>query len=228
MSDVVFGADRSDVVAWMHESDLIVWIAGEAPRKVAQVAAHAGRWLGQPTRDAVPVILGGPDWAITRTLPIPPLDKRAGAGAKAPAPAPPALDGWTPAPNLRRDAGALPACGPSPRGASFQVARSFTSVRIDGAEHGGSTSLYDVRVAGDVACLAGMSALVTPTRRGTTTTAAAPSAKGLKPTTPSGAGPVAFVRVDLAGKRAEGGDRGPAPARTRRLTCSLDPGVTKQ
>ncbi len=66
MSDVVFSADRSDTIAWMHESDLIVWIAGEAPRRVAQVAAHAGRWLGQPTRDAVPVILGGPDWAITR------------------------------------------------------------------------------------------------------------------------------------------------------------------
>nr|AYM52563.1 hypothetical protein [Aetherobacter rufus] len=224
MSDVVFGADRSDVIAWMHESDLIVWIAGEAPRRVAQIAAHAGRWLGQPTRDAVPVMLGGPDWAITRALPIPPLDKRAGAGTKAPAPAPPALDGWTPTVNLRRDLGALPACGPAPRGASFQVGRSFTSVRIDGEEHGGVTSLYDVRVAGDVACLTGMSALVTPTRR----TAAAPAATGSKPASPGAAGPVAFVRVDLAGKRAEGGDRGPAPAKVRRLTCALDAGVTKQ
>jgi len=107
------------------------------------------------------VILGGPDWAITRTLPIPPLDKRAGGGAGAKAPAPPALDGWTPTTIFRRDLGTLPACGPSPRGASFQVARSFTSVRIDGVEHGGVTSVHDVRVAGDVACLAGMSALVT-------------------------------------------------------------------
>ncbi|MEO5725864.1 MAG: hypothetical protein ABI134_11040, partial [Byssovorax sp.] len=230
LSDVVFGADRSDTIAWMHESDLIVWIAGEAPRRVAQLAAHAGRWLGQPTRDAVPVILGGPDWAITRTLPIPPLDKRAGGGAGAKAPAPPALDGWTPTTIFRRDLGTLPACGPSPRGASFQVARSFTSVRIDGVEHSSVTSLHDVRVAGDVACLAGMSALVTPTRRAAAAaaTAAVPTAKGAKPSSSSGAGPVAFVRVDLAGKRAEGGDRGPAPARTRRLTCALDLGVTKQ
>jgi hypothetical protein len=36
------------------------------------------------------------------------------------------------------------------------------------------------------------------------------------------------VRVDLAGKRAEGGERGPAPAKLRRLTCTLDAGMTKQ
>ncbi len=235
LTDVVFGADRSDTIAWMHESDLIVWIAGEAPRRVAQLAAHSGRWLGQPTRDAVPVILGGPDWAITRTLPIPPLDKRAGGGAGSAGaftPAPPALDGWTPTTIFRRDVGTLPACGPRLRGPRFQVARSFTSVRIDGVEHSSVTSLHDVRVAGDVACLAGMSALVTPTRRataaGAAATAAVLTAKGAKPSLSSGAGPVAFVRVDLAGERAEGGDRGLAPARTRRLTCALDVGVTKQ
>lgn len=224
MSDVVFSADRSDTIAWMHESDLVVWIAGEAPRKVAEVAAHAGRWLGQPTRDAVPVILGGPDWAITRALPIPPLDKRPGAKAPPP-PVVPLLDGWTPAVNLRRDLGALPACGPSPRGASFEVTRSFTSVRIDNVEHGGVTSLYDVRVAGDTACLAGVSALVSPTRR-TSTSTAAPAAKGAKPASPGA--PVGFVRVDLAGKRAEGGERGPAPAKIHRMTCTLDAGMTKQ
>nr|AYM52626.1 hypothetical protein [Aetherobacter sp.] len=226
MSDAVFSSDRSDTIAWMHESDLIVWIAGEAPRRVAQVAAHAGRWLGQPTRDAVPVILGGPDWAITRALPIPPLDKL--RGASAPAPVLPTLDGWTPAVNLRRDLGALPACGPSPRGASFLVMRSFTSVRIDSAEHGGVTSLYDVRVAGDAACVAGVSALVSPTRRVSASAAAAPAANGSKPASTSSAGPVAFVRVDLAGKRAEGGERGPAPAKVHRLTCTLDPAMTKQ
>jgi hypothetical protein len=232
MSDVVFSADRSDTLAWMHESDLIVWIAGEAPRRVAQVAAHTGRWLGQPTRDAVPVILGGPDWAIARALPIPPLDKRSGAAAKAPSPpSPPAalpmLEGWAPAVNLRRDLGALPACGPSPRGASFLVTRSFTSVRVDNVEHGGVTSLYDVRVAGDVACLAGVSALVSPTRR-TSASAATPAAAGSKSTATSAAAPVGFVRVDLAGKRAEGGERGPAPAKLHRLTCTLDAGMTKQ
>ena len=228
MSDVVFSAGGSDTIAWMHESDLIVWIAGEAPRRVAQVAAHAGRWLGQPTRDAVPVILGGPDWAITRALPIPPLDKLRGAGAPLQAPVLPTLDGWTPAVNLRRDLGALPACGPSPRGASFLVMRSFTSVRIDNAEHGGVTSVYDVRVAGDAACVAGVSALVSPTRRVSASAAAAPATNGSKPASTSGAGPVAFVRVDLAGKRAEGGERGPAPAKVHRLTCTLDPAMTKQ
>jgi hypothetical protein len=35
------------------------------------------------------------------------------------------------------------------------------------------------------------------------------------------------VRVDLAGKRAEGGDRGTTAAKVRRLACALDPGVTK-
>jgi hypothetical protein len=212
-NEVVFGVEKGEAIAWMHESDLVVWISGEAPRSVAQVAAHAGRWLGQPTRDAVPMLLGGPDWAITRALPI--------AAAR---PAPPTLDGWTRAPNLRRDVGAFPPCAAKPAGASFIVPRSFINVRIDGVDHGGVTSLYDVRVAGEGACIAAMSALVSPSRAASSAKGAAPPKKGAKP---AAGGPVAFVRVDLAGKRAEGGERGTAPAKVHRLTCALDATVTK-
>lgn len=212
-NEVVFGADKGEAIAWMHESDLIVWIAGEAPRAIAQVAAHAGRWLGQPTREAVPMLLGGPDWAIARALPIPPR----GAAR----PAPPTLDGWTRAPNLRRDVGSLPACSAKPAGASFLVARSFIGVRVDGLEHGGATSLYDVRVSGESACIAAMSALLSAPR------GAASTSSAKKPPKPAASGPVAFVRVDLAGKRAEGGDRGTTPAAIRRLACALEPVVTK-
>jgi hypothetical protein len=218
-NEVVFGTDKGEAIAWMHDADLIVWVSGEAPRKVAQVAAHAGRWLGPPTRDAVPMLLGGADWAIARMLPISPI--AASSSAARPAPT---LDGWTRAPNLRRDVGALPACAAKPVGARFLVPRSFLGVRIDGVDHGGVTSLYDVRVNGESACVAGMSALVSPTRaaKGSAT---APPPKGAKP---AASGPVAFVRVDLAGKRAEGGDRGTTAPKIRRLTCALEPAVTKQ
>ncbi len=213
-NEVVFGTDTGEAIAWMHDTDLVVWVVGEAPRKVAQIAAHAGRWLGQPTRDGVPMLLGGPDWAITRVLPIPPL----GAAR----PASPTLDGWTRAPNLRRDVGALPACAARPAGATFIVPRSFIAVRIDGVDHGGVTSLYDVRVTGENACVAGMSALLSPSRRAGSTPA--PPPKGAKP---AAAGPVAFVRIDLAGKRAEGGDRGTTAPKIRRFTCALELPMTK-
>lgn len=221
LGEVVFGTDKGDAIAWMHESDLIVWIAGESPRSIAQVAAHAGRWLGQPTRDGVPMLQGGPDWAITRALPIPPLDKlRSATPAK---PAPPTLDGWTRAANLRDDVGSFPACGAAPPGASYQVQRSFVSVRVDGVEHRSSTALYDVRVNGATACVAGVSALLTPTRRAV---AALPTTRSAKPAA-KGEGEVAFVRIDLVGKRAEGGDRGTTAAKVHRLACVLEPGVTK-
>ena len=221
-NEIVFGTDKGEAIAWMHDADLVVWVSGEAPRSIAQVAAHAGRWLGQPTRDAVPVLLGGPDWAITRSLPIPPL-AAAGSAAR---PAPPTLDGWARAPNLRRDTGSFPACAAKPAGASFLVPRSFIAVRIDGVDHGGVTSLYDVRVAGESACIAGMSALVSPSRGASTAKGAAPAItnKGAKP---AAAGAVAFVRVDLAGKRAEGGDRGTTAPKIRKLGCALDAPVTK-
>jgi hypothetical protein len=218
LGEAVFSADKGDTIAWMHESDLIVWIAGEPPRSIAQVAAHAGRWLGQPTRDGVPLLLGGPDWAIARALPIPPLDK-----LRVARPAPPTLDGWTRAVNLRGDVGTFPACGAAPAGASYQVQRSFVAVRVDGVEHRSSTALYDVRVdlvgKRPAACVAGLSALVTPTRSATAAKSAKPAAKG--------EGAVAFVRVDLAGKRAEGGDRGAPPAKVRRLACALEPAAPK-
>ena len=215
-NEVVFGTEKGEAIAWMHDSDLVVWLSGEAPRSVAQVAAHAGRWLGQPTRDAVPMLLGGPDWAISRALPIPPL------GAAKPTKA--TLDGWTRAPNLRRDVGSLPACSAKPAGARFIVPRSFISARIDGVDHGGVTSLSDVRVVGESACIAGMSALLSPSRVAPSAKAATPAKKGAKP---AAGGPVAFIRVDLAGKRAEGGERGTAPAKIHGLSCTLEPAMTK-
>jgi hypothetical protein len=70
-------------------------------------------------------------------------------------------------------------------------------------------------MAGAEACVASLAALLSPA----SAAPAAPPPRGA----PAG-GPVAFARVDLAGRRAEGGDRGlePPPA-VRRLSCVLSP-----
>ena len=79
--------------------------------------------------------------------------------------------------------------------------------------------LADVRVRGEEACVAGVSALVTPRRHA--------SPKGGEPHEPAkgskAKAPVGFLRVDLVGQRAEGGDRGVPPASVSRMKCSLAP-----
>ncbi|MFO0762780.1 MAG: hypothetical protein U0359_40460 [Byssovorax sp.] len=218
--EVVFASDKSEIAAWMNDTTVVVWAPGEPPRAVAMLSTHAVRTLGQPARDGVPILLGSSDWAMTRTLPIPALDKK--AGMRPPPPAPPSLDGWARVPFLPRDTGALPACAASAKGSRFVVARGTLGAQVDGVDEQGSQVLYELRLSGAEACVSGVRALLTPERR---PRPAAPPDKaapkgGKKPPAHAG-GPVAFVRADLAGKKAEGGDRGVPPAAVRRLSCSL-------
>ncbi|MEO7332195.1 MAG: hypothetical protein ABI193_26705, partial [Minicystis sp.] len=221
-SDVVFASDKSEIIAWLRDATLIVWAPGEPPRAVAPIATHATRVLGQPSRDGVPVLLGSSDWAMMRTFPIPPFDKK--AAQRPPPPAAPSLDGWARVPFFLRDAASLPACAAKSAGARFVVQRGAVGAQIDGIDESGTLSLYELRASSSEACVAGISALLSPDRRqrpgSPGPVKSAP--KGKKPTPPSaGAGPVAFLRVDLTGKRAEGGDRGLPPAVVRKLACAL-------
>ncbi len=89
------------------------------------------------------------------------------------------------------------------------------SAEVDGVSESASQAIYQVRIDGGEVCLAGVTAAITPERQ-----AGKPAAS---PSTPAPA-PATFVRADLAGKRAEGGERGvPPAASTRRMTCSLSP-----
>jgi hypothetical protein len=217
--EVVFGTDRGEAIAWMHESTLVVWLAGEPPRAIASIPTHAARSLGQPTKDGVPVMLGSSDWAIMRVMPIPVLGKKAGEAP--PKEAAPSLDGWTRAANLRRDLGAMDACTARSKGAEFIVQRSSVAAEVDGTSEVGSLSLYGVRVAGEKACIVAVSSFLTPDRRAFPSPPA-PKEKG-RAAPAETRGPLAFLRADLLGKRAEGGDRGVLPVSLRRLGCTLVP-----
>jgi hypothetical protein len=217
--EVVFGADKGEPIAWMHEASLVVWLAGEAPRAIASITTHAVRSLGQPTPDGIPVMLGSNDWALSRTVPIPAFDPK--AGAKPPSPAALSLDGWRPVANVRRDLGSIAACTPKSSGARFIVQRSRLEAQIDGASEAGSLALYDIRASSAEACVAAVSGFLSPDRRGAAPEAAPPPKKKGAPTAAESSGPVAFLRADLTGKRAEGGDRGVPPAVMRRLGCTL-------
>ena len=218
--EVVFGADKGEALAWGHETWVIAWLAGDKPRPIAELATHATRALGTPTPEGVPLLLGAADWSLLRVLPIPVLEKA--ASDTAPPPAAAALDGWTRLPPLRGVLGTLPACAAKTKGALFSLARPALHAEIDGVEESATTALYTLRVAGTEACVAGITATLSPARKGgKQSPAPAPAAKaGVKPgATGVGAG---FVRVDLAGKRAEGGERGLAPeAGVRRMSCGL-------
>jgi hypothetical protein len=185
---------------------------------VGYVSARPTRSLGEPTKDGVPVLISGADWSAMRVFPLPAADKK---GAPAPPAAAPTLADWTATPNVRQQMSRLPACAAQPKGARFLVTRSYGRGTVDGASGGLSATLYDVRVTPGNACVVGVSTLFTPDR------AAAPpppppARPGAKPV-PAKKGPVAFVRADLAGKRAEGGDRGlPGKDVVRRLACTLE------
>ena len=240
-SDVVFGTDRGEPIAWLRETTLYVWLAGEAPRPIGSIAQQALRTLGQPTKDGVPVLVGASDWAAARTFAIPAKaadkakdkdkDKDKDKGDKDKAgkdkrPPPPSLDGWVPVVNVRREAGRLPACADArqaPGAFRLSVARSALDVAVDALPATAQTALYEVRLtppasgaapAAGQACVTGLAALVSPARKappaGTTTTdKAAPK-------------PVTFVRVDVAGKKAEGGERGLGGAgAVKKLACTL-------
>ena len=162
---------------------------------------------------------------MTRTLPIPPFDKK--SGQRPPPPAPPSLDGWARIPTLARDTFTLPACTARSKAPRFSVQRGALSAQIDGIDESATLSLIDLRLSSNEACIAGLTALLSPDRRQRSASSAPavpakPTPKGAKPApAPASTGPVAFLRADLAGKRAEGGDRGVPPAAIRKLGCAL-------
>jgi hypothetical protein len=205
-TEVSFGEGRSDVIAWARETSIVAWIPGERPRTVARLGTHAVRSVGAPTAAGVPLLLGAADWALLRTLPI--LAESAPAAA-------PSLDGWTRIPPLPRHPEALPTCTGKAPGAHFARASLSLHAEIDGVAESAGQAIYDVRVDGTTACVAGVTAALSPDARAAK--AQAPAARGPKP-----AGePAGFVRVDLAGKRAEGGERGLPPAAIKRMRCGL-------
>jgi hypothetical protein len=219
--EVVFGAERGEAIAWGHETLVIAWLAGERPRAIAELATHATRALGTPTPEGVPLLLGAADWSLLRVLPLPAPEKT--APDKAPAPAVAALDGWTRLPPLRGALGTLPACAGRTRGARFSLGRAAMPAEIDGVEETAGAAIYALRLTGTEACVAGLTATLAPARKSGKPAAAAvkPGKAGVKAAT-AGA-PAGFVRVDLEGKRAEGGDRGLAPeAGVRRMSCGLE------
>jgi hypothetical protein len=200
-SEVAFGEGRSDAVAWLREAQVIVWLPGERPRAIARVGMHATRIVGAPTASGVPLLLGGSDWSLQRTLPI-----------AASSEAPPSLEGWARLPPFLHRIEALPACGPRVSGARFTLVRSSLHAEVDGASEIAGQALYDVRLSGSDACIAGVTATLAPDNR--------PRPSAPPPSAPT---PAAFVRADFTSKRAEGGERGLPPAAMRRMTCSLSP-----
>jgi hypothetical protein len=198
----VFGANKGDPIAWMSESRLVVWFAGESPRVLAVLATQAEKWLGQPSREGVPVLLAGSDGALLRLVKIPALDKTTGA---APPPAETLLDGWTRTVNVRRDLGALRACTGKPGGWRFRVPRPRFAVQVDGVVEMGAPASYEVWLTGEEGCVAGLHGVL--------------NRAGRRPGDRDEA--IGFVRVGFVDKRAEGGAREVPANHVRKLECSL-------
>ncbi len=221
--DVAFGEGRSDVIAWLRDTEVMVWLPAERPRVIARLGGRATRTLGAPTPAGVPLLLGSSDGSLLRVLPIPPLDRTAAGHAATepgatPAPAPPSLDGWTRLAPLPADLDGLPVCAPRGAGARFRLPWGSLHADADGASFTARSAVYDVRL-GSEACLVGVAAVLAPA--GAAKPPAPPPPRpgnSRKPPAPSR--DAAFLRVDLAGKRAEGGDRGLPPAAMRRMICS--------
>jgi hypothetical protein len=214
-TDVVFGSERGEAIAWTRDTAVVVWLSGERPRAIAKLATHVTRVLGTPTAAGVPVLLSATDWALARVLPIPPLDKGA---TTPPPPEPPSFDGWTRVTPVAPRLASLPACANKPAGMRFSLSRISLRAEIDGIPEHATETIYDLRIAGGEACIAGLSAALTPDRR-----SPPPPPPGQKPAkAPPKSGPASFVRADFSGKRAEGGDRGVAPAAAvRGMKCAL-------
>ncbi|WP_437523067.1 hypothetical protein WME79_33245 [Sorangium sp. So ce726] len=222
-AEVAFSEAPDGPVAWLRGASLVAWSSGEAPRSIASLANLGEPALGQPTSAGVPLLLSFRGLTLGRTVPIPLAATTAqGATAKAPPLLP--LDGWEIVPNVRTELTRMPACAARPPGARFLLDRASAFATVDGHRAPASTAVYDVRVSGRDVCVAKIAALIDLERR----TDGQP-----------GASQLAFVRADLAARRAEGGDRGigqgagklggtegrpagrPADRPARRLACSL-------
>ncbi|WP_437303690.1 hypothetical protein [Sorangium sp. So ce388] len=209
-AEIAFSEAPDGPIAWLRDASLVVWSSGEAPRAIAALAGGGARALGQPTSAGVPLLLGFRDLALARTVPIPRAPgaapgaralrgareapvQRIPPGALATAPPLLPLDGWEIAPNVRTELTRLPACAARPPGARFLLGRASAFATVDGRGAPASAAVYDVRVSGRDGCVAKIAALLDRDRRGE----AQP-----------GSAPIAFVRADLAARRAEGGERG--------------------
>ncbi|MDI1446758.1 hypothetical protein [Polyangium sp. 6x1] len=217
-SEVVFGTEKGEPIAWARDTAVIVWVSGEAPRIIGHVSTRGTRTLGEPTKDGIPVLLSSYDWSAMRIFPIPAADKK---GAPAPLPLAPTLEGWATVPNVRNQIGRLATCGAKPKaGVRFFVTRGYARAAMDGANGSLASALYDVRLSGNDACVAQVSTLYAPDRASARPTPPATPGKGAPP---AKKGPITFVRADFLGKKAEGGDRGlPAKDQVFKLSCALE------
>lgn len=192
LGDVALATHGDEVATWLHETQLVAWPSGGAPRAVAALAAQAQRSLGEPGRDGAPVLVGSTDWGLMGLVPFP----------KAAAAPTPLLTGWTPAPFVRRDAGRFAACAATSKGSRVEVSRPSGTVVVDGSELHAVAMVHELVVGQEGACVAAVSALLATAGR-------------------QGPHPIAFVRADLVKGRAEGGERGlGGPEAVRRMTCT--------
>lgn len=226
--EVVFGSDKGEPIAWMNGNTIIAWLSGEQPRSIATLTGRSIRALGQPTKDGVPVLLTWSTWGLAKVLPIPAIDKKDKNAKPAPHPQSVWLDGWTQISNYRRDMGRLPACGKSPKGFRVVTSRYSGFAVVDGTDESTNMGAYDLRVNGTEVCVASEIQFLSQIGR------PPPPAKDAKAPKPGAAvpGPVAFLRYDLLGNKAEGGERGlpkdppktgpKPPPQVRKLTCKLE------
>ncbi|WP_437671074.1 hypothetical protein [Sorangium sp. So ce131] len=134
-AEVALGEEPDGPIAWLRDTSLVVWSSGGAPRPIASLASRGARSLGQPTRDGVPLLLSFRDLALSRTVPIPPLERGAAgaagmpAPAKAPAPAPAKAPAPAPA---KAPAPAPPAGAAVAAGAAASPAKAPPLLPLDG------------------------------------------------------------------------------------------------
>jgi hypothetical protein len=197
--EVVFGEGTGDAIAWLHETDVLAWLPRTAPRRVARVASSTSRVLGTPTRNGIPLLIGAKDWAMTRMLALPAPAAPATFDGIAPVPS---IDGWVSQPPIRQALGSLPQCSRNPHGMRFVLSRQSLRGTIDGSARPPAYALYDVRVEGANACVAGVYAAFGATAHGEA---------------------ASFVRVDFTRQRGEGGERG-IGGRVRAVECALRAG----
>ncbi len=228
--EVVFGTEKGAPIVWTSGNQIVAWLEGEQPRVIASITGRSLRALGQPTKDGVPILLTSTSWSLAKVLPIPVADKKDKNAKAAPHGQSIWLEGWTPIANYRRDLGRWPACGKSPKGFRVVSSRYSGSANIDGTEESTQMAAYDLRVNGNEVCAAGMIQFLSPLGY-----RPPPQPKDAKtPAKPGGVvpGPAAFLRYDLVGAKAEGGERGllkeppkgqpKPPPMVRKLACKYD------
>jgi hypothetical protein len=194
-ADVAFERARDGAIAWAHEGAIVVWARGDRPAVATSIATRTSRAIGAPEGAGLPLILGGQESSFLRTLP---LFTRPGPAPREPLALP--LDGWSALRPLRRELASLPACAAGAPGARVELGRSGFEVVLDGAARRASAGLYGVRVAPGGACVESIAAVLAPG---------------------SDKDALAFVRADLAARKAEGSAA--ADGRAARLACALAP-----